>query len=126
MTPQHHHAITFEISRNDRAARQPSMLHQPHGAECMNFKHLATAAAIATLAATAAQAQTQTSPQPTQRMQPGSSTTAPHGKAGSASGTVGSANHAGSRNSRSVKPAPEGAMEHNGAGGSVTPGGVSR
>jgi hypothetical protein len=133
MTPQHHHAITLEISRNDRAAHQPSMLHQHHGAECMNLKYLATAAAIATLAATAAQAQTQTSPQPTQRMQQGSSTTTPHGKAGSASGTVGSANHAGSRSGKTVKPAPEGAMQHGGsttdsdsAPSGTTPGGMSR
>ncbi|MBN8959717.1 MAG: hypothetical protein J0H71_01190 [Rhizobiales bacterium] len=79
----------------------------------MNFKYLATAAAIATLAATAAQAQTQTSPQPTQKMQQGSSTTMPHGKAG-ATGTVGSANHAGSRSGKGVKPAPEGTMEQRG------------
>jgi hypothetical protein len=131
MTPQHHHAITLEISRNDRVAHQPSTLHQHHGAECMNFKYLATAAAIATLAATAAQAQTQTSPQPTQKMQQGSSTTTPHGKTGS--GTVGSANHAGSRSGKSVKPAPEGTMHRGGssldsdtAPGGTTPGGMSR
>lgn len=99
----------------------------------MNLKYLATAAAIATLAATAAQAQTQTSPQPTHKMQQGSSTTTPHGKAGTGSGTVGSANHAGSRGGKSVKPAPEGAMQRNGSGidsdtapGGTTPGGMSR
>jgi len=99
----------------------------------MKLKYLATAAAIATLAATAAQAQTQmqTSPQPTQKMQQGSSTTTPHGKAGSPSGTVGSANHSGSRSGKSMKPAPEGAMQRGGAGsdtapGGTTPGGMSR
>lgn len=96
----------------------------------MNFKYLATAAAIATLAATAAQAQTQTSPQPTQKMQQGSSTT-PHGKTGS--GTVGSANHAGTRSGKGAKPAPEGTMQRNGSGidsdtapSGTAPGGMSR
>lgn len=97
----------------------------------MNFKYLATAAAIATLAATAAQAQTQTSPQPTQKMQQGSSTTTPHGKTGS--GTVGSANHAGTRSGKGAKPAPEGTMQRNGSGidsdtapSGTAPGGMSR
>lgn len=99
----------------------------------MTLKYLATAAAIATLTVTAAQAQTQTSPQPTQKMQQGSSTTAPHGKPGSTSGTVGSANHAGSRGNKAVKPAPEGTMQHGGgaadsdtAPGGTTPGTMSR
>ena len=94
----------------------------------MNLKHLATAVAIATLAATAAQAQTQPSPQRSQTMQPGGSMNSPHGKAGSASGTVGSSTHAGSRSGKSVKPAPEGSMERSGSGTSsdTAPGSMSR
>ena len=88
----------------------------------MNLKLLATAAAIATLAASAAQAQTQTSPQqPTQKMQQGGSITAPHGKIGASSGTVGSATHSTGQSSKTIKPAPGGAMPQHGSGsGSAT------
>jgi hypothetical protein len=133
MTPQHHHVITPEFSRNDRDAGEAWTLHQHHGAECMNLKLLATAAAIATLAASAAQAQTQTSPQqPTQKMQQGGSITAPHGKTGASSGTVGSATHSTGQSSKTIKPAPGGAMPQHGSGsGSATgsggaSGGMSR
>ncbi|MGB3864937.1 MAG: hypothetical protein WBA29_04825 [Xanthobacteraceae bacterium] len=83
----------------------------------MSLRYLVTAAAVATLAATAAQAQTQTqpSPQPGQKTQHGNSVTAPNAKHG-ASGTVGSSSHSkaktGAKTGRTVKPAPEGTMEH--------------
>jgi hypothetical protein len=121
--PQHHHAMTQKFSRNDRAAHQSLRLQQQHGAERMNLKLLATAAAVATFAATGAQAQT-TAPSPNTGVQQKGSVSGSSGPAGqrlhekgSAKGTVGSATETKrSHSGAGMKPAAPGPSGRSGTG----------
>jgi hypothetical protein len=135
--PQHHHAMTQKFSRNDRAAHQSLPLQQQHGAERMNLKLLATAAAIAALAATTAQAQQPTAPG--QKMQQGGSVSGTHGASGaapgqrmhengSATGTVGASGYAPGQAGADVKAGTGGSVNSRGTGatGSVKAGGSAR
>ena len=137
IVPQHHHAKTKKFSRNDRAAHRSLKLEQ-HGAERMNLKFLATAAAIAAFTATGAQAQTTAPSQspnqgPSQGMgahqndsmsgNSGATGKRLHEK-GSAKGTVGSAtttkkNHSGTAmkpGGAGMKPAAPAPSGRSGAG----------
>jgi hypothetical protein len=133
LPPQHDHVMIKKSSRNDRRTRQCCTFSQQNGADSMNLKLLATAAAIAALTATTAQAQQTTAPG--QKMQQRGTVSGSHGASGyapgqqmhergSVKGTVGASGYApghagaGANGSATVHGA--------GAGGSAHIGGSAR